>query len=61
MGGDTVADWGKGWSEENSITAIKEFFDTEDMPLKPKEFQEFWMSLSDDEKREYRQAQLGPE
>jgi hypothetical protein len=53
-----VADWGKGWSEQNSITAIKEFFDTEDMPLKPDEFREFWMSLSDEEKHEYRTAEL---
>jgi hypothetical protein len=53
-----VADWGKGWNEENSITDIKEFFDSEDMPLKPKEFAEFWMSLSDKEKHEYRTAEL---
>lgn len=43
---------------ENSITQIREFFTTGDNPLKEGEFKEFWMSLTDAEKDEFRKADL---
>ena len=44
---------------ENTIPEIRDFFDeTPGMPLKPMEFIEFWRSLSDKERSEFRKANL---
>lgn len=56
-----MANWGEGWNtgeNRNAITDIKLFFDSEDAPLKEYEFKEFWMSLSEEEKAEFRKADL---
>jgi hypothetical protein len=43
---------------ENSLTALKKFFSTEDRPVSNLEFTEFWKSLSEEEKDEFRKAEL---
>jgi hypothetical protein len=53
-----LAGWGEGWDKQNSITDIKAYFEAGDPPLKEKEFLEFWKSLSEEEKNEYRKADL---
>lgn len=42
----------------NSMLDIRNFFETEDQPLADKEFRDFWMSLSKEEREEYRSADL---
>lgn len=54
-----MTDWGKGWDLQNTLTDIRRFFDeTEDKPLKEGEFREFWQSLSEEEKDEFRKTKL---
>jgi hypothetical protein len=43
---------------ENSITQIRLFFESDERPLKQGEFVEFWKSLSEEEKDEFRHADL---
>lgn len=43
---------------ENSLTEIREFLQSGVAPLKENEFKEFWMSLSEEEKNEFKQADL---
>jgi hypothetical protein len=43
---------------ENSITAIREYFTRDAEPLKEHEFVDFWKSLSEAEKDEFRRADL---
>jgi hypothetical protein len=42
---------------QNTVTQIREFL-TGDIPLKQGEFVEFWKSLTDEEKDEFRHADL---
>lgn len=45
--------------EENSITEIRAFFASDpEHPLKENEFAEFWKSLTEAEKNEFRHADL---
>ena len=45
---------------ENSLTEIMKFFGSDPQhPLKDNEFAEFWKSLTDEEKDEFRKADLG--
>jgi len=44
---------------ENDITAIKKFFEDSPRPLKQGEFMDFWKNLSEEEKQEFRTAELG--
>jgi hypothetical protein len=48
----------KEQSPENSIVDIKKYLSTEESPLTTKEFQEFWNSLSEAEKDEFRKTEL---
>jgi hypothetical protein len=51
--------WGGAWGDMNSITDIMKFFATDaEPPLGPGEFKEFWQSLSEEEKNEFRKADL---
>jgi hypothetical protein len=43
---------------ENTITEIKEFFNSKEKPLSAAEVMEFWKSLSDEEKEYYKHAEL---
>ncbi len=43
---------------ENSIVDIKKYLSTPENPLTTKEFQEFWNSLSEEEKNEFRKSEL---
>ena len=43
---------------ENTIPDIREYFERGVRPLKPGEFIEFWKSLSDEEKEEFRRTPL---
>jgi hypothetical protein len=45
-------------SGENSISAIRKFFEDDAPPLKSNEFVEFWKSLSDADKDEFKKADL---
>jgi hypothetical protein len=42
----------------NSMLDIKKFFETDGKPLGDHEFKEFWMSLSKEEREEFRKAKL---
>lgn len=42
----------------NTPKEIMAFLSTEEKPVKSAEFREFWMSLSDEEKAEYKNADL---
>lgn len=43
----------------NSMVDLKKFLSTPDRPVLGKEMIEFWNSLSEEEKEEYREADLG--
>lgn len=43
---------------KNSIVDIKKYLTTDDMPVSSKEMSDFWNSLSEDEKEEYKNAEL---
>ncbi len=43
---------------ENSMVEIRKFLETPSMPLSMKEFSEFWKSLTEAEKAEYKAADL---
>lgn len=43
---------------ENTLADIREFFLRDAAQLKPDEFKEFWTSLTDQEKLEYKRADL---
>ena len=45
-----------GW--ENSMTDIREFLMASDPPLQPGEFAEFWKSLTDEERDEFKNTPL---
>lgn len=53
-----TAEWGKEWGDMNSITDLMRFFETNESPMTPAEFKDFWQSLSPEEKLEYRKAEL---
>lgn len=42
----------------NSIVDIQKYLSTLENPVKAKEFQEFWVSCSDEEKEEFRKTEL---
>ena len=42
----------------HSVTDLKAFFSTPEKPVSPKEMTEFWKSLSEEEKEEFRTADL---
>lgn len=44
--------------EQNSIVQIQKFLSTPDRPVKTAEFSEFWKSLTDAEKLEFKSADL---
>ena len=44
--------------DENSISDIRKFFEGGVAPLQPSEFTEFWKSLSDEDKTEFKHANL---
>ncbi len=44
---------------ENSLVEIRKYLETPDRPLPMKEFTDFWRSLSEEEKTEYKNADLG--
>lgn len=43
---------------ENSMMAIKEYLNTSEQPLSTAEFAEFWKSLSEEEREEYKRTEL---
>jgi hypothetical protein len=45
----------------NSITDIKKFLSTPDNPVTTAEMSEFWSSLSDEEKAEFKNTELPSE
>lgn len=45
-------------AEENNVRDLMEFFSTEEKPCKSGEFMEFWKSLTDEEKVEFKTADL---
>jgi len=49
-----VADEKKG----NSLLDLMKFFSTPERPVGSKEMQEFWRDLSEEEKEEFRNAEL---
>lgn len=44
--------------EGNSIVEIKKFLSTPDHPVTTSEMSEFWTSLTDEEKEEFRNTEL---
>lgn len=42
----------------NSIVDLKKYLSTPEHPLTTKEFQEFWTSLTEEEKAEFRNTKL---
>lgn len=44
--------------EENKISDIKKFLSTPENPVTTQEMSEFWMSLTDEEKAEFKKTQL---
>ena len=42
----------------NSMLDIRKFLETPDRPLADHEFKDFWMSLSKEEREEFRKADL---
>jgi hypothetical protein len=44
--------------KENSIVDIKKYLSTPENPLTTKEFQEFWSSLTEEEKVEFKTTEL---
>jgi hypothetical protein len=44
--------------DENSILDIKAFFEKDAAPLKDNEFKEFWMSLTPEERDEFKKSPL---
>lgn len=42
----------------NSLLEIKQFFEVPDRPVVMTEFKEFWDSCTDEEKQEFREAEL---
>lgn len=43
---------------ENSMTELRNFFNVAEKPCSMAEFSEFWKSLSDEEKAEFKAADL---
>ena len=44
--------------DENSLAEIMKYLSTDDRKVSSKEFQEFWSSLSEEEKAEFKRAEL---
>jgi len=44
--------------EENSIGDIRRYFEADARPLQPNEFVAFWKSLSEEDKEEFKHADL---
>lgn len=42
--------------KENSINDVRKFLNTPENPITMSEFQEFWQSLTDEEKEEYKKG-----
>lgn len=45
-------------TRENKLVEIKQYLSTPENPLTTAEFQEFWNSLTDEEKDEFRRTEL---
>lgn len=45
-------------SDQNSLTDLKRFFGTNERQVDNVEFTEFWKSLTDEEKDEFRNAKI---
>lgn len=45
--------------DQNSLTDLKRFLGTPEQPVSNAEWVEFWKSLTDEEKDEFRNAELG--
>jgi hypothetical protein len=43
---------------ENSIVDLKKYLATPDNPVSNQEFRDFWETLTDDEKKEFKQTKL---
>lgn len=43
---------------ENSVVELRKFLGTDEKPLPAKEMMEFWNSLTEEEKREYKETDL---
>lgn len=43
---------------ENTITDLKKFLSTDDRPVSTQEFMDFWKSCTDEEKAEFKKAEL---
>lgn len=43
---------------ENKIVDLKKFLSTPERPVSTQEMQEFWSSLTDEEKAQFKQAEL---
>jgi len=44
--------------KENSLVEIKQYLSTPENPLSTKEFQEFWSTLTEEEKHEFKTTEL---
>lgn len=44
--------------DENSISDIRRYFEDGERPLQPSEFTEFWKNLSEEDKKEFKHADL---
>lgn len=49
---------GDGKENLNTVLQIKQYLATPEHPLEPSEFMEFWSSLTDAEKLEYKNTEL---
>lgn len=47
--------------DKYSIVDLKKFLGTEDRPVSNTEFQEFWRDLTEEEKKEFKNSDLGME
>ena len=43
---------------KNSIVDIKKYFERDDKPISTKEFNDFWKSLTEEEKEDFKKADL---
>lgn len=50
--------WEHDGQHRNTIVDIKKYLSTSENPLTTKEFQEFWNSLTEEEKEEFRTTEL---
>lgn len=53
--------FGKKPENQNSLPELKRFLSTPDNPVTTSEMTEFWTSLTDEEKEEFKNSHLPPE